>query len=129
MASRPLVLDHILNFMKICKAVTCKTKYLGQYGQDKEQITFKNVLCMGICRKPEWPVLEPRCVLYALRVDMTILADEVTFWITSLLKVVSAINEIDTNQFKAHSSRAVAMSAFARYLLVQDIARRAGWSN
>ena len=53
--------------------------------------------------------------LCALRVDnVTILADTVTFLIT-LLKVVLAINGIDTNQFNAHSSRTAAMSAFARY--------------
>ena len=40
-----------------------------------------------------------------------------------------AINGIDTNQFKAHSSRTAAMPAFARYLPIQDIVKRAGWSN
>ena len=42
---------------------------------------------------------------------------------------VLAINGIDTNQFKAHSSRTAAMSTFARYLPIQDIVKRAGWSN
>ena len=41
MSSRPLVLDHILNFMKMCKAITYQTNYHGQYGQDKEQIILK----------------------------------------------------------------------------------------
>ena len=50
-------------------------------------------------------------------------------WIT-LLKAVLAINGIDTNQsVKPHSSRTAAMSAFARYLPIQDIVKRAGWSN
>ena len=60
---------------------------------------------------------------------MTILADIFKFLITSLLKAVLAINGIDTNQFKAHSSRTAAMSAFARYLPIQDIVKRADWSN
>ena len=45
------------------------------------------------------------------------------------IESVLAINGIDTNQFKAHSSRIAAMSAFARYLSIQDIVKRAGWSN
>ena len=70
-----------------------------------------------------------RVTLCTLRVDnVTILADIVTFLIT-LLKAVLASNGIDTNQFKALSSRTAAMSAFARYLPIQDIVKRAGWSN
>ena len=42
---------------------------------------------------------------------------------------LSLYDGIDTNQFKVHSSRAVALSACARYLPVQDIVKRAGWSS
>ena len=51
--------------------------------------------------------------------------DSIARWI----KIVLAASGIDTNQFKAHSSRAAAVSACVPYLPVQDIVKRAGWSN
>ena len=51
--------------------------------------------------------------------------DSIARWI----KIVLAASGIDTKQFKAHSSRSAAVSACVPYLPVQDIVKRAGWSN
>ena len=104
---------------KNCKAVTYVTKYHGQYGQDKEQIASK-YFKMYFVQVSEGN-LGDQCLSHAMCFasgQYNYSGDKVTFLITSLLKAVLAINGIDTNQYKAHSPRAVAVSAFPCYLPV-----------
>ena len=56
MSSRPLVLDHILNFMKMLQGSHIPNKIPWPIWPGQRADYFKvleNVLCIGICRKPE----------------------------------------------------------------------------
>ena len=116
---------HINTLLKTCRQGKLgKTVKFQVYSID-EHLCVKRCIDVYIERTREVRGQEKQLLISFVHPYRKVGTDSVARWI----KTVLALSGIDTDQFKAHSTRAASVSACVRYIPVEDIVKRAGWSN